>query len=252
MYVCSCFQGPIYFEAVKDLSPIVTGIALFPETFTVAPASVIVGILTSITGRYWWALWSGWVLTTLGMGILYLQDAHTTTAAWIFLNLVPGLGTGILFAGMAITIPAASKPADMAYAVAFFSFFRAFGQGVGVAVGGTIFQNQIKRKLNAYPLLAPLAAEYSKDAAGLVQVMIKAMEKGTARLQLVDAYADSLKVVWATMCGLAAVALVSSLFVKGYSLEVELEVELEMEQGFKHHGNVSDVESSDKEKEVGR
>jgi hypothetical protein len=129
--------------------------------------------------------------------------------------------------------------------VAFFSFFRAFGQGVGVAVGGTIFQNQIKKKLKGYPLLAPLAAEYSKDAAGLVQV-IKAMEKGTARSQLVDAYADSLKVVWATICGLAAVALVSSLFVKGYSLEVELETE----QGFKHHGKVLDVESSDKEKEV--
>ena len=133
----------------------------------------------------------------------------------------------------------------MAYAVAFYSFFRAFGQGIGVAVGGTIFQNQIKKKLQAYPLLAPLAAEYSKDAAALVQV-IKAMEKGTARSQLVDAYADSLKVVWVTMCGLAAVAFFTSFFVKGYSLDMEMLTE----QGFKHQGKVADVESSDKEKEV--
>jgi len=231
---------PIYYEAVKDFSPIITGIAVFPETFTVAPASIVVGIITSITGRYKWALWVGWVLTVLGMGLLYLQDVHTSTAAWVFLNLVPGLGTGILFAGMGIAIPSSAAAIDSAYAVAFFSFFRAFGQGVGVAIGGTIFQNMVQKKLQAYPLLAPFAAEYSKDAAGLVQV-IKAMQPGLAKTQLVQAYADSIKVIWVTMCGLAGVALVTCFFVREYSMDMQLQTE----QGFKHHGKTGDVESSD-------
>jgi hypothetical protein len=239
------YYGPIYFEAVKGFSPILSGVAMFPETFTVAPASIIVGILTSVTGRYRWALWSGWVLTTLGMGVMYLQDVHTSTAAWIFLNLTPGLGTGILFAGMAIAIPASVNAADMAHAVAFFSFTRALGQGVGVAVGGTIFQNDLKKKLLAYPLLAPKAAEWSKDAAGLVQV-IKAMDEGLMKTQLVQAYANSLKVVWVSMCGLAAVALVTSLFVKEFSLQQEMVTE----QGFKQKTKVVDAESSDTEKTV--
>lgn len=237
------YYGPIYFEGVKGFSPILTGVSLFPETFTVAPASIVVGILTSVTGKYRWALWSGWFLTVLGMGLMYLQDVHTSTVAWIFLNLTPGLGTGILFAGMGIAIPAASKPVDMAHAVAFGSFFRTFGQGVGVAVGGSIFQNQISKKLLQYPLLAPLAQEYSKDAAGLVQV-IKSMEEGVAKTQLVQAYADSLKVVWVTMCGLAAVALVSCWWVEAYSLNIEMATE----QGFVHEKKVKDVESSDEEK----
>jgi len=239
------YYGPIYFEAVKGFSPILSGVAMFPETFTVAPASIIVGILTSVTGRYRWALWSGWILTTLGMGIMYLQDVHTSTAAWIFLNLVPGLGTGILFAGMAIAIPASVNAVDMAHAVAFFSFTRALGQGVGVAVGGTIFQNDLKKKLLAYPLLAPKAAEWSRDAAGLVQV-IKAMEEGVMKTQLVQAYANSLKVVWVSMCGLAAVALLTSVFVKEFSLQQEMVTE----QGFKNKTKVADTESSDTEKTV--
>jgi hypothetical protein len=234
---------PIYYEAVKDFSPILTGVAVFPETFTVAPASIVVGITTSITGKYKWALWVGWILTTLGMGLLYLQDVHTSTAAWIFLNLVPGLGTGILFAGMGIAIPSSSAAVDTAYAVAFFSFFRAFGQAMGVAIGGTIFQNMVQKKFKAYPLLAPLASEYSKDAAGLVQV-IKAMESGLEKTQLIQAYADSIKVVWVTMCGLAAVALVTNFFVKEYPMDIELTTE----QGFKHRGKTVDVESSDIEK----
>jgi Major Facilitator Superfamily len=234
---------PIYYEAVKNYSPIITGIAVFPETFTVAPASVVVGIITSITGKYKWALWVGWILTVLGMGLLYLQDVHTTTVSWVFLNLVPGLGTGILFAGMGIAIPSSAAAKDNAYAVAFFSFFRAFGQGVGVAIGGTIFQNMIARKLEAYPLLAPFAGAYSKDAAGLVQV-IKAMEPGLPKTQLIQAYADSIKVIWVTMCGLAAVALATNFFVKEFSMDIELETE----QGFKHRGKTGDVESSDAEK----
>lgn len=113
-------------------------------------------------------------------------------------------------------------------------------KGVGVAIGGTIFQNMIRQKLLKYPLLAPMANEYSKDAAGLVQV-IKAMESGLAKTQLVQAYADSIKVIWVTMCGLAGVALFTLLFVKEYSMDITLETE----QGFKHDGKRVDVESSD-------
>jgi hypothetical protein len=32
---------PLYYEAVKGFSPILAGVALFPQTFTVAPASIV-------------------------------------------------------------------------------------------------------------------------------------------------------------------------------------------------------------------
>lgn len=94
------YYVPLYLEAVKNLSPIMTGVAMFPETFTVAPASVLVGIMISSSGKYMWALWTGWIFTVLGMGLLHFQDLHTPTLGWVFLNLVPGIGTGILFAGI--------------------------------------------------------------------------------------------------------------------------------------------------------
>ena len=230
---------PLYYEAVKGESPILSGVSLFPQTFTVAPASVIVGILVSLTGRYRWAIWSGWVLTVAGTGLLFLLDVHTSTIAWIFLNLVSGLGTGMLFAGMAFAIQASSTNRDLAFAVAMFSFFRAFGQAIGVAVGGTVFQNTMKKKLLAYPTLAPKAEDYSRDAASLVQI-IKGFAPGEqgVKVELVQAYADSLKVVWVTMCGLAAVALVASFATKG----LDLNRPLETEQGFWEEQRVRDVE----------
>lgn len=226
---CLLYYLPLYYEAVKGESPILSGVSLFPQTFTVAPAAVIVGILVSKTGRYRWAVWTGWVLTTLGTGLLYLLDVNTPTASWIFLNLVSGLGTGMLFAGMAFAIQASATNKDLAFAVAMFSFFRAFGQAIGVAVGGTVFQNQIKMRLGTYPALASNAERYSRDAAALVQIIKDfPRERGDAKGQLVQSYADALKVVWATMCGLSAVAMVASAWTVG----LDMDRPLETEQGF--------------------
>ena len=224
---CNLYYLPLYYEAVKGYTPIVSGIALFPETFTVAPAAGITGFLITKTGHYRWAIWSGWVLAVVGNGLLYLLDVDTSITAWIFINLVSGLGLGLLFPSMAFSIQASTSNKDLAFAVAMYSFFRAFGQAIGVAIGGTIFQNTMKIKLTAYPLLAGNANEYSKDAAALVQI-IRTMEDGLMKTQLTQGYMDSLKVVFITTCGLAAVGLLSSLLVRG----LDLNRALETEQGF--------------------
>ena len=78
---------------------------------------------------------------------------------------------------MGFAVQASAKPEDVAISVAMFSFFRALGQAVGVAIGGVVFQNRMYTNLLKYPALAPMAHEYSQDAAGLVQV-IQRMESG--------------------------------------------------------------------------
>jgi hypothetical protein len=98
---------------------------------------------------------------------------------------------------------------------------RVIGQSIGVALGGVIFQNQIKQKLMSYPLLAPMAGQYSKDATALVSV-IKGMSEGLEKTQLIQAYADGLKTIWIVMCVLSGVGLVASLWTKGYSLNQDL------------------------------
>ena len=65
---------------------------MLPETLTVAPAAMAVGAIAGMTGKYRWAMWSGWVFTTLGAGILLLLQPESTVAQWVFLNLPIGLG----------------------------------------------------------------------------------------------------------------------------------------------------------------
>jgi hypothetical protein len=131
------------------------------------------------------------------MGVLVLLKPSTSIAAWVFLNIPVSMGTGMLFPAMALAIQAAGRPQDAGHSVAFYSFIRVFGQSLGVAIGGVVFQNQIKQKLLTYPLLAPFAAQYSQDATGLVSI-IKGLEEGLMKTQLTQAYSESLKTIWST------------------------------------------------------
>lgn len=234
------YYMPLYFEAVKGFGPILTGVAMFPWTFTVAPCAVITGIVIAKTGKYRMANWIGWFLATLGAGLLVLIKPNTSTPAWIFLNLVGGVGTGILFPAMALAVQASAAAKDQAYAANIFSFFRAFGQTIGVAVGGVIFQNQMKKKLLTYPLLADMAGPYSQDAAGLVEI-IKNMPNGLMKDQLKESYTDALKYVWIVMTVFAGICFLAVLFIDEYDMNGALETEM----GFKEKERNKDVEKEE-------
>ncbi|KAI9045890.1 MFS general substrate transporter [Aspergillus affinis] len=245
-FIASSLQGlilwsalyymPLYYEAVKEFDPILTGVALFPQTFTVAPSAIFCGVIITVTGRYRWGLWVGWLLSTIGLGIQCLLKPGTSTAGWIFLNITPGLGLGILTAAIVCTVQASSTNRNLTVAVAMVVFFRAFGQAIGIAVGGVIFQNRMKDNLLGYPELAPHALEYSRDAAALVTVvkgMGDAGAEGLRKKELKEAYTDSLRVILGFMCAVSGIGLVMSMWVEKYDLNRALgeEVEIKVDTG---------------------
>jgi MFS family permease len=136
---CLLYYLPLYCACIKGYSPIISGVAAFPETFTVAPASIVVGVLVSKWGSFRWAIWTGWLLSTLGMGLLYLLGPRTSIPEWLFLNLIPDLGLGMLYSSLAYGTQMAAEEEDVAYAASMYTFSRSFGQIIGVAIGGAIF-----------------------------------------------------------------------------------------------------------------
>ncbi|KAJ5719965.1 hypothetical protein N7493_006843 [Penicillium malachiteum] len=239
---CTLYYLPLYYEAVKEFSPILSGVALFPETFTVAPSAMVVGILITVTGHYRWAIWLGWTVSTIGLGLMWLIKVQTSTYGWILLNIVPGLGLGVLFPSLGFAVQASAEPENLAIAVAMFSFFRALGQAIGVAIGGVVFQNRMYSNLLKYPALASQASAYSQDASGLVQV-IKNMADGATKTHLKEAYTDSLRIVWVVCCGISAAALLFSLFTESYDLNRALETTQGLRDGKEDALGEKDIEA---------
>ncbi|KAF7588185.1 hypothetical protein BBP40_006092 [Aspergillus hancockii] len=213
---------PLYYEAVKGYSSTVAGLAIFPQTLTIGPVGIGVSIVITKLGRYRWALWIGWVVCTTGLGLLYPLGVETRTAQWIFLNVPVGLGIAFLLPSIMLGMQASAPPGLMPMSVTLFGTFRSLGRGVGVAVGGVIFQNRMKVYVRQIPRLADKAAEYSRDASTLVRV-IETMAVQDDRTNLRTAYAKSLADVWVVLCSASAVGLITSLFVKGHTLNKEIE-----------------------------
>jgi hypothetical protein len=46
------FYIPLYYEVAQDFGPTMSGVAMFPLTFTTAPAAVVVGLVIAKTGKY--------------------------------------------------------------------------------------------------------------------------------------------------------------------------------------------------------
>ena len=55
----------------------------------------------------------------------------------------------MLFSAQGFAAQASASNADLPFAGAMYSFFRAFGQTLGVAISGVIFQNVLKKKILA-------------------------------------------------------------------------------------------------------
>ena len=74
--------------------------------------------------------------------------------------------------------------------------------------------------------------------------LIKSMEAGNEKTQLVQAYVDSIKMIWVVMAALSGAIFISTFFLKEYSLDQKLETL----QGF-NHGDRKDDDDDDVEKD---
>lgn len=215
---------PFYFEVVHGYTPVLAGVALFPATLTVAPMAVVAGLIITKTNDFRVLTWVGWIATTVGSGVCVLMDVHTSVPQWFFMTLATGAGLGLLYTSLAILNQAAASRQLMIFAISTFVFARMLGQTLGVGLSGLIFQNQMRANLLKSAAVSSQADELSQDASSLV-IKIAGMPAGEEKSELVQAYADSLKVVWAVMCVLSGLAFVASLFVKKVSLTRKHETE---------------------------
>ncbi|KAI6082410.1 MFS general substrate transporter [Hypoxylon rubiginosum] len=220
------YYMPIYFQAVQEYSLLQSGAALLPYSLTTGFFAIGVGWAISKTGTYRLYVGAGWAVTTLGMGILLYLKHETSVPVWILIDDVGGVGFGIVWSAGSFVAQAAAADSDLLFAAAFFAFVRSVGQTLGVALGGVLFQNTFQRNIERNPLYAPYARRWAQDASALVGAVkdLTAPQDQALKSFMVAAYVDSLRVVWAVLCGLSALALVvNAVWVRDMTLDRKAE-----------------------------
>ena len=91
---------------------------------------------------------------------------------------------------------------------------------LGVAIGGTVFQNVLAQKLAEGGLPVGIA----QNAEGFVPQM-RALPQGPYRDDLLSAYAQSFRTVFATLTGISGLSAVVSLLLTHHPMDKQLDSE---------------------------
>jgi len=147
---------PLFFQEVKGISPIASGVRLFPMMAGLLVASIGSGQLVSRWGRYKVFPVVGTGLMTVGLFLM--SRIGETTGAWTMAAymLVFGLGLGLVLQVLTVAVQNAVPYEELGTATSGVTFFRMIGGSFGTAVFGAIFSNLlIGNVLNALHLNRP-------------------------------------------------------------------------------------------------
>jgi MFS family permease len=242
-HMSALFQGSIlfttlyyvsfYFSAAKLASPLNAGAKLLAVAALVLPGSIVVSALITRLGTYRWAIWIGWTVTTLGCGLLILLDEHTSSAVYSTALSVLGLGLGMILSSVNFATQASVvDTADSGRAAGMYAFMRTLGMTLGVALGGTIFQNLMKQKLRDLGLPEAIAM----NAEAYVQFLREMPVDDPTRVGVLKAYASGFRGVFVAETVIAVVALVGTGLVRHFSMDRILESKFRIEKGTEKTG----------------
>ncbi|EAS35857.3 uncharacterized protein CIMG_01211 [Coccidioides immitis RS] len=214
------FYVPIYFEGSLGLEPISGAITALPLSVGVSISAVATAFAIEYIRRYTWAAWSGWLLSTVGMGLFILYDSHTSVPDRVGLQVVAALGLGILFPGLGIPVQAASDELQAGIAMGTFVFARQLGAVIGVALGSGIFANKFAAEIKNVNLPGPLKGLADGYAAISMIPTLKTLDlPRVEKLVILDVYTDATRTVWITMTVISGIGLLTCFAIRELTLE---------------------------------
>ncbi|KAJ4350384.1 uncharacterized protein N0V89_009005 [Didymosphaeria variabile] len=138
---------PEWFQAIKGVSPVQSGVNLLPSMIAQVIASVAAGALITILGYYNPFIIIGTILLAIGSGLFTTFEIDTGSAKWIGYQVIFGLGSGFFVTSPLVAIQAVLSAADTPVGIAIVTFFQMFGSAFFVALSQTIFNEQLLKQL---------------------------------------------------------------------------------------------------------
>lgn len=208
---------PLYFQSTRLASPLQSGIWSLPLIVTESIMSFLVGFVIHKTGRYLEIIWIGCLLVLLGVGLCISFATATSTAKIIGYQIVAGLGTGMLFFAPLLALQTGVLPDETAAATATFGFIRNLATSASIVIGGVLFQTGMgsqQGKLVASGLPKNITDALGGEDAAANVLLVGHIEDLHQRRVVQDAFSTSLQHVWCLYTALAAVGVISCLFIK--------------------------------------
>ncbi|WP_299559142.1 MDR family MFS transporter [uncultured Mycolicibacterium sp.] len=232
---------PTWMQFVDGVSATASGLRTLPMVAGLLITSTGAGAIVGRTGRYKVFPVAGTAIMTVAFLLLSRMDAATPTVLQALYLFVLGAGIGMCMQVLVLVVQSTTDFTDLGVATSGVTFLRTIGSSFGAAIFGSLFANFLSDRIG--PALA--AAGAPPEAAASPQALHRLPDEVAA--PIVDAYADSLGLVFGWAAPVAALGFVVALLLKQVPLrELEETAAADMGEGFA----MPSAESSDRLLEV--
>ncbi|KAL4872233.1 hypothetical protein BDV12DRAFT_152164 [Aspergillus spectabilis] len=215
---------PLYFQSAKEASPFHSGLLILPFILSESFTSLAVGILIHRTGRYQEVIWLGMATVVLGTGLFIDYNTATSLGKIVGYQIISGFGCGLLFFPPLLALQSNIHIKDTATATATFGFVRNVAMALSVVLGGVVFQNSMltrRSSLEDAGLSPTLQEDFTGAEAAANVLAVKDVVATFQRQAIKQAFAWSIRNIWILYTALAAIGLISSVFIKKIQLSQE-------------------------------
>nr|GAT57086.1 major facilitator superfamily transporter [Mycena chlorophos] len=219
-YLIIVFYLPIWFQAIKNVSPVRSGIDNIPLLLSVVVGSIFSGALVTVTGYYTPFMILSTVLMTVGAGLLSTFTTNTSTGHWIGYQICFGLGVGVGLQQPIIAAQNVLPLAQVPLGTSLVMFAQTIGGALFISSAENVFTNKLIAGMEKQvPGVSPLVV-INAGATELASVIDKADLPAVLHVYnhaLVSAFTVSV-----AMCGISLVASLAMEWksIKGKKLEM--------------------------------
>jgi hypothetical protein len=177
---------PLWFQAIKQVSAMQSGINTIPLVLSVVVGSIMSGGLTQRIGYYTPFMIMGSSLMAVGTGLLTTWDMNTSTSMWIGYQVILGLGVGCTMQHPNLAVQIVLPKQDVPTGTAILSLCQTLGGAVFTAVGQNLYIDKFSSGLQR---IGGLDSKHILEggATDLTRTVPQALE-----LAVLEAYNNSL------------------------------------------------------------
>ncbi|EAU31926.1 conserved hypothetical protein [Aspergillus terreus NIH2624] len=141
------FYIAIYFQAIRDDSPLMSGVHMLPITLGLVLFTMVSGALISMLGYYLPFLLAGGAISAVGYGLLSTLSPTTSVAKWIGYQILYGVASGCTTAAPYIAIQNLVPTEQIPQAMAIIIFWQNIGAATSLIAANAIFSNSLRHQL---------------------------------------------------------------------------------------------------------
>jgi EmrB/QacA subfamily drug resistance transporter len=169
---------PLFVQGVLGDNATNSGLVLTPLMLGFIASAIISGQILSRTGRYKWMILISFVITIFGLYLMSTMGVDTSHGTLMTYMVITGLGMGVSMTAFTIVVQNAFPLSRLGEVTAGLQFFRSIGGTIGLAIFGTVLNNQFANTMHdKLPVALRAAAAKNPTLLSNPQVLVSPQAK---------------------------------------------------------------------------